>query len=29
LALPRDTAPPELVARIADVEHVVDVRWDD
>jgi putative Mg2+ transporter-C (MgtC) family protein len=29
VALPRDTAPPELVARIADVEHVVDVRWDD
>ena len=29
VALPRNTRPPELVARVADVDHVVDVRWDD
>jgi putative Mg2+ transporter-C (MgtC) family protein len=27
LALPRDMAAPRLVARIADVEHVAEVRW--
>ena len=29
VVLPRDTPSPRLVARIADVEHVVEVRWDD
>jgi hypothetical protein len=29
LELPRDTPAPRLVARIADVEHVVEVRWSD
>ncbi len=29
LALPRDIAAPQLVARIAEVEHVADVRWAD
>jgi putative Mg2+ transporter-C (MgtC) family protein len=28
LALPRDLAAPRLVARIADVPHVADVRWE-
>jgi len=29
LALPRDLAAPRLVARIADVPNVADVRWSD
>jgi putative Mg2+ transporter-C (MgtC) family protein len=29
VALPRNTRPPELVARVAEVDDVVDVRWDD
>jgi putative Mg2+ transporter-C (MgtC) family protein len=29
VVLPRDTPSPRLVARIADVEHVVEVRWSD
>jgi putative Mg2+ transporter-C (MgtC) family protein len=29
LALPRDTLPARLVASIADVEHVAEVRWSD
>jgi putative Mg2+ transporter-C (MgtC) family protein len=29
VALPREIAAPRLVARIADVEHVSDVRWTD
>jgi putative Mg2+ transporter-C (MgtC) family protein len=29
LALPRDVGAPRLVARIADVPHVADVRWSD
>jgi putative Mg2+ transporter-C (MgtC) family protein len=29
LVLPRDTPAPQLVARIADVEHVAEVRWTD
>jgi hypothetical protein len=28
LALPHDVAAPRLVARISDVAHVADVRWD-
>ncbi len=29
LSLPRDTAAPRLVARIAEIEHVAEVRWTD
>jgi putative Mg2+ transporter-C (MgtC) family protein len=29
VVLPRDTPAPRLVARIADVEHVAEVRWSD
>ena len=29
LALPRDVAAPRLVARIAEVPYVADVRWSD
>jgi hypothetical protein len=29
LELPRDTPAPRLVARIAEVDHVAEVRWSD